>query len=295
VTAPAPHPPRTERGFGLIEIMITLVLSMLVLGVVMMTFFHSSSQAARLTLVADERQNARTAVQLLEREIRMAGSGWGRVDIFCNDSSGKADTLLAVNPGYSSVGGNDSLVLVGAWLASTALSAPMASPTSVVTVASSNGFSAGDLFILTNSSTGKAHMLMCTGVPNATTLSHATTSPYNVSDVSHLTDTWPPSGGYAATVTSVYKATVTSYYYDSTSFRKPALMRHEYGQAPQVVAYNVDGFRVWYQLQDGTWTRNPPNMSSVDKVSPVVFTKVTDPRLPTLRDSVWAAVEPRTF
>ena len=96
-------------------------------------------------------------------------------------------------------------------------------------------------------------------------------------------------------MTSVYKATVTSYYYDTTSFKQPALMRHEYGRAPQVVAYDVDGFRVWYELQDGTWTRNPLNMSAVDKVAPVVFTRVSDPRLGTMRDSVWAAVQPRTF
>ena len=283
------------HGFGLIEFMIALVVGMLVLGSIMSTYFHTSNQAQRLTRVADQRQNARTAIQLIEREIRMAGSGWGRVDIFCNDGAGTADTLRAVNPGHSSAAGNDSLVLVGAWQATTVLAAAMPSPTSAVTVTSTAAFSDGDLFILTNSRTGKAHMLMCTGVPNSTTLNHGTTSPFNTSDAGHLTNTWPASGGYAATVTSVYKATITSYYYDATSFRKPALMRHEYGQAPQVVAYDVDGFRVWYQLQDGTWTRYPPNMTSVDKVAPVVFTKVNDPRLASLRDSVWAAVQPRTF
>ena len=293
--AAQPAPCAAEGGFGLVEFMITMVVGMLVLGGIMSTFFRTSNQAERLTRVADERQNARTAIQLVEREIRMAGSGWGRVDIYCNSSSGSADTLLAVNPGYTTPAGNDSLVLVGAWQATTLLTAGMASPTSAVSVLSSAGFATGDLFIVTNSSTGKAHMLMCTGVPNATTIAHATISPYNVSDASHLTNTWPASGGYAATVTSVYKATVTSYYYDAITFRKPAIMRHEYGQPPQVVAYNVDGFRVWYQLQDGTWTRNPPNMTSVDKVAPVVFTKVNDSRLASLRDSVWAAVQPRTF
>jgi len=284
-----------DTGFGLVELMVTLVVSMLVLAGIMGTFFRSSNEADRLTKVADERQNARTAVQLIEREIRMAGSGWGRVDIYCNDNSGAADTLLAVNPGYSNATGNDSLVLVGAWQATTLLSVPMANPTSAVTVQSNAGFANNDFFIVTNSSSGKAHMLRCTGITGTNTINHATTSPFNVSDATHLTNTWPPSGGYASTVTSVYKATVTSYYYDTATYRKPALMRHEYGQAPQVVAYNVDGFRVWYEMQDGTWTRNPTNMSSVDKVSPVVFTKVTDPRRATLRDSVWAAVQPRTF
>ncbi len=66
-----------------------------------------------------------------------------------------------------------------------------------------------------------------------------------------MTATWPPTGGYPDTVTNVYKATVTSYYFDNTSYRKPVLMRRESGSAPQVVAYNIDGFRVYYEMQDG--------------------------------------------
>ena len=48
-------------------------------------------------------------------------------------------------------------------------------------------------------------------------------------------------------------------------------------------------------MQDGTVTRNPSSMALVDKVSPVVYTHVTDSRRSTLRDSVWASVQPRTF
>jgi hypothetical protein len=72
-------------------------------------------------------------------------------------------------------------------------------------------------------------------------------------------------------------------------------MRHEYGLSPQVAAYNVDGFRVWYQMQDGSWTRNPQNMIAVQKIMPVVATRLSDPRRPALVDSVWAALTPRSF
>lgn len=285
--------PSRDAGFGLLELIVTLVLTTVVLGGIMATFLHSSDQAQHLTLVADERQNARTAIQLIEREIRMAGSGWGRVEIYCNDSAGAGDTLLAVNPGPIAGSGNDSLVLVGAWQASTTLMNDMATMTSATRVKSNAGFAAGDLFILTNG-TSRAHMLMCTGVSGSDLIAHGTTSPYNTVNTG-ITATWPAGGGYADTVTNVYKATITSYYFDATSFQKPALMRHEYGTAPQVVAYNVDGFRVWYQMQDGTWTRDPSNMDFVDKVAPVVYTRVADHGHAALRDSVWAAVQPRTF
>lgn len=289
---PAIRMDRAQRGFGLLELMVTLVVGAAVLAGIMSTFFQSSRHAARLTDVADARQNARTAIQLIEREIRMAGSGWGRVDIFCNTGGGVGDTLLAVNPGFAN-DGNDSLVLVGAWQAQTLLQSDMATVSSQTRVMNNSGFRNGDLFILTNG-TSRSHMLLCTGTAGSDVIQHSLTSPFNGATAT-MTSTWPPTGGYPDTVTSVYKATITSYYLDETSFRKPVLMRREFGSTPQVVAYGVTGFRVWYQMQDGTWTRNPSNMALVDKVSPVVFTSVPDPRRPTLRDSVWAAVQPRTF
>ena len=285
-----PRTCRTEQGFGLIELMITLVLTLVVLGGIMSSFFHTSNQADRLTRVADERQSARTAIQLIEREIRMAGSGWGRISVYGNDSSGAADTLLAVSPGYGAGTGNDSLVLVGAWQTSTTISSGMPNASSVLKVSSVNGFADGDLFIITNGTS--AHMMQVTGTNSASQIiQHNPAASYN--NPGGHNSTWP-IGGYGPG-SNIYKITISSYYYDVSSFSKPALMRHEHGQAPQILAYDVDGFRVWYELQDGTWTRNPPSLSVVDKVSPVVLTRVTDPRLPILRDSVWAAVQPRTF
>ena len=281
---------RGQHGFGLIELMITLVLTLIVLGGIMTSFLHTSSQADRLTRVADERQSARTAIQLIEREIRMAGSGWGRISVYGNNSSGAADTLLAVNPGYGAGSGNDSLVLVGAWQTSTTITSGMPNASSVLKVASVNGFADGDLIIITNGSS--AHMMQVTSLNTASQIiQHNPAANYN--NPGGHNSTWPV-GGYGPG-SNVYKITITSYYYDGGSFRRPVLIRHEYGQVPQILAYNVDGFHVWYELQDGSWTRNPPNISVVDKVSPVVLTRVTDPRLPTLRDSVWAAVQPRTF
>ena len=93
---------RDAHGYGLLELLVALVLVSVVLGVIMMAFFRSSGQAERLAVVADRRQAARTAVQLIEREIRTAGSGWGRIPVYGNDSAGNADTLQAVVPGFSS-------------------------------------------------------------------------------------------------------------------------------------------------------------------------------------------------
>lgn len=280
------HDTRTDRGFGLIELMVTLIIMSALLAVVFFALTNGQRQSTRVTNVADERQMARTAVQLMEREARMAGSGWGRTQVY----TGGGSQLGAIN---SHPAGNmaqsDSVVMLGAWQASTTTTANVASTSNILPVTSTAGFADSDLVVLTDADNTRAHLLQVTSVASSTQLNFAATSPYN----SGLTN-WMPSPGYP-TGSFVFKVTMSTYMFDSTSYRKPVLLRREAGKVPQVVAYNVNGFHVWYLLQDGTWTRTPATMSMVDRVIPVVLTRVTDARLPTIVDSVYASVRPRTF
>ena len=279
---------RNQSGFGLAELMVTLTIMAVVLAAVFFTLNGSQRQAQRLTKVAEMRQMARTAVQLIERESRMAGSGWGRI-VVQGSNGGTPWSIQAVNPGYGGTAHSDSLVLVGAWQANTTLSAGMPNSSAVFKVNSVAGFNVNDLVIVTDGSS--AHLFQVTATNGASLqIQHNPSSSYNMPG-GH--SGFPP-GGYGVGA-NLYKITMATYRYDSTSYRRPALIRQEAGSAPQIVAYNVDGFHVWYELQDGTWTRNPANMNQVNKVIPVVLTKVSDNRLATLADSVWAAVTPRTF
>ncbi len=278
---------RSPRGFGLIELMVTLVVMAAVLAGIYVSFFGTQRQSTRMTKVAEMRQSARTCIQLMEREIRMAGSGWGRLAVY-GSNNGASDSLLAVRPGYGGSASSDSLRLVGAWQASTTIATgAMVTPTSPLKVASVTGFSVNDLVIVSDGA--NAHSFQITGFASGELL-HASTSPYNVVG-GHAQ--WP-AGGYPVG-TQVYRITPATYYYDSVTFRRPAILRREFGQAPQIVAYDVNGMHVWYELQDGTWTRNPANLAMVDKVIPVVLTRVADARMATLQDSVWAVIRPRTF
>ena len=276
-----------ERGFTLLELSLAIALIAGLLGLVFFTLYRTQAQATRVGRVADMRQSARTAVQLIEREVRMSGSGWGRIPVVGRTSGGTPDTIRAVRPGY---GGDpsldDSLVLVGAWQANTTISSSMPTPSSILKVQDVTGFADGDLCIIVSPG-GTADMFQCTGVNSSSEqIQHNPSSPYN--DPGGLSTSYPAGS-------NVFKITRATYYYDATSFRRPALMRRELSGAPQVVAYNVDGFRVWYQLRDGSRTRQPADLNMIDKVIPVVLTRVPDPRLQALRDSVWAAVRPRTF
>jgi prepilin-type N-terminal cleavage/methylation domain-containing protein len=284
---------RPARGFTLIELLLALTLASLLVGVISMAFYRTTSAALRLRDVTDRRQSARTAVQLIERETRMAGSGWGRIPVYGNNSSGAAVTLQAVVPGFKSIASDDSLLLVGAWKTSTTIAGQMPSQSSNLQVQDVTGFAPNDLVLITNGLS--ANMVQVTNTNSSSEhIQLNPSSPYNSPGGFKVSQGHWPAGGYGVG-SVVEKLTLSSYYMDRKSFRKPALMRHEYGLSPQVAAYNVDGFRVWYQMQDGTWTRNPQNMIAVEKIMPVVATRLTDPRRPALVDSVWAALTPRSF
>jgi Tfp pilus assembly protein PilX len=292
VNVPTPARER-DRGYGLVEVIMALLLATLLLGAMSMAFYRSTSEVLRLRDVTDRRQSARTAVQLMEREIRMAGSGWGRIPVYGNNSAGQPVALAAVTPGHVAGAPDDSLLLVGAWQTQTTVTNNMPSSSSNLKVQDVTGFNPNDLVLITNGEA--ANMFQVTATNSSSQhLQLNPSSPYNGSGGFKVGQgSWPATGYPIGSM--VFKLTVSSYYMDRTSFRKPALMRHEYGLAPQVAAYNVDGFRVWYRMQDGTWTRNPMNMMAVEQVRPVVATRLSDPRRPALVDSVWTALQPRSF
>ena len=284
---------RLARGFTLIELLIALVVSGILVGVISSVFFRTTNEALRLRDVTDHRQSARTGVQMMDREIRMAGSGWGRIPVYGNNSNGTPVVLSAVTPGFTSIADDDSLLLIGAWKTSTVVTDAMPSSSTNLKVQDVTGFDVNDLVLVTNGL--YANMFQITATNSSSQHMQAnSSSPYNNPGGYKVSQGHWPATGYGPG-SLVFKLTLASYYMDRTSFRRPALMRHEYGQSPQVAAYNVDGFRVWYQLQDGTWTRNPQNMMRVEKVMPIVATRLTAVNRPVLIDSVWTAVQPRTF
>jgi type II secretory pathway pseudopilin PulG len=272
----------------LIEVVIAVSLLSVVVLIVMGTLHRTNSEAVRMHDLVEARQSAREAVQLLERDIRMSGSGWGRIPV--NAWNGGLDTLYAIQPGPGA-GADDSLQVVGAWSASTSLSSAMPFSTSTLAVANVAGFAPNDMIVLTDGST--AHLFQVTGV-TASNLDHTSSSPWNPT-VSPGFANWP-AGGYGAGA-RVYKVTIVSYAVDSTNFRRPALTRREFGGQPQVVAYDVNQFQVWYRMQDSSMTRSPSLTGAIqiDKVRPIVFTRLVTPNRPTYVDSLWSEIQPRTF
>lgn len=281
---------RTDWGYSLVELMVTMTILSAVLGAVYYSFFRAQSSARKTERVVDARQGSRAALQLIEREVRMVGSGWGRIPVY-GAKNGAPMTLHAVEPGYTSFAGNDSLELLGAWDASTTLRATMSFSNAGLPIPcdSTTGFSPGDFVLVTNGST--AHIFQATGVQNSPAdLEHDATSIYNMAG-GHTN--WPP-GGYPIG-SRVYRVAWVTYKVDGTGFSTPCLTRRNQGSAAQVVATDVSSFHVWYLLQDATETRNPVDLALIDKIRPVIQTQVADRGSAFLTDSVWTMVRPRTF
>jgi prepilin-type N-terminal cleavage/methylation domain-containing protein len=282
-----------QAGFTLLEMLVVMVLLAVVLGALFGTLNRTRGEADRVGSLVEKRQSARAAVQLLERDVRMSGSGWGRSPVIVS-YNGAPDTFYAITPGP--VGGpnsSDSLTIMGAWAASTTIEDAMPNPSSTLKVDDTSGFSDGDLVVITDGTS--ANMFEVTGVNSSSgTLQHNPASPYNPPGGFSQ---WP-SGGYGVGA-QVFKIDILSYRVDSTSYKRPALVRRPFRGAQSVVAYDVDKFQVWYHMQDGTETRSPgigaASAATIDKVRPVITLRLKDRTRPTYSDSVWAEVQPRAF
>jgi Tfp pilus assembly protein PilW len=279
---------RQQAGIGVIELMIALTLTSLLLAVLYRTFFRTQHAANAVMSQVEGRQGIRAALQLIERDMRMAGSGWGRMDVE-GVNNNTAFTRRGVNPGYGGSSNPDSFSVLGGWDVNTTLRASMVNQTSVINCQSTAGFSVGDLVVVSNGSgSGSAHLFQVTNVQSSPAdLTVGNTSPYNVG----TRQAWP-AGGYPAGM-RVFKAGWVTYRVDSTTFGRPSLVRHEFGRTPTMVAYDVSTFRVWYRMADGTQIRNALNLPMIEQVVPVL--RASNSTGGPASDSIYAAIRPRTF
>jgi len=276
------HPAPGGRGFGLVELMAALAVTGIVMAAILSVFIRSVGFSQDMNKTVESRQQARLALQLLERDIRMAGSGWGRqpVDASVN---GVPRTYWGILPGHAP-GADDSLYLMGAWTAATTLRAAMVDPTSTIQCQSTTGFADDDLCVVTNGAS--AHLFQVTGVTSSPAdLAHSSSSIYNQGGML----SWP-IGGYGIGA-QVLRVDNVSYRVDSTSYRRPCLVRHESGKAPQVAAWDVEQFTVNYLLQNGTVTRQPDTVVAISRVIPTILSRIEGTRL----DSAKAEIRPRSF
>ncbi len=242
-----------EHGFTLIEVMIAGLVFVTVIGVLMGILGRNEQSRDKTYNAVEARQNARSALDFLIREIRMAGSGLA-IPIVTSDASGDSLTLYPVNPDTS---GN--LTILGQLDdVETSLRQPMLLPQNAIEVHSNDGFEVGALVAVTSGPF--ANLFQITGIEGRD-LFHDTSSPYNiVSGHSH----WPP-GGYPVN-SQVIKMQMVSYYIDTSDSNRSSIMRHVEGQEPRVISDHVRHLELQYGLKDQTIVTYPSNPSLIESV-----------------------------
>ena len=131
----------SQRGFTLVELMIAVAILIVVLIALYATLGGAQRTAMENTREVQVRDTGRVAIQLMERDLRMAGSGWGLVPVETSNS-GVPYQLRGVMPGPG--GKSDSIRILGSWGAQTRLSQDMPLTTSPMRVDSVQGFKLPD-------------------------------------------------------------------------------------------------------------------------------------------------------
>ncbi len=86
------NPMRIQRGFSLIELMISITLGLIILTAIALVFFNASSSRTELERVSRQIENGRYAIDVLSSDLRLAGF-YGELDV-----STVAGTALPADP-----------------------------------------------------------------------------------------------------------------------------------------------------------------------------------------------------
>jgi prepilin-type N-terminal cleavage/methylation domain-containing protein len=248
-----------QAGFTLIELMVASVVFVAVLGV-LLTFLGRDERAREVTYyVAESRQSARSALEFMVSEIRMAGSGIS-VPVVTSLDSGDSLILYPVTPD-TICGRPEKVTILGQFEGvETTVSNKMPNASSVTDVESTDGFVEGDLVVITNGSF--ANLFEVTQVVTGSEkLQHNPTSPFNQPG-GHKP--WPP-GGYDIG-SRVFKVGLVSYYVDRQDTTCPSIMRQEGTQDPRIVSEYIKALEIEYELGDGSVATMPSDPSLIRRV-----------------------------
>jgi prepilin-type N-terminal cleavage/methylation domain-containing protein len=246
-----------QGGFSLVELMVALVLFATIVGTVLAMLLNVQRSWSTSRDLMVSHQNERAGVDLMVRDIRMAGTGFAGRPIVTGGVPGNVIYPLQPTPG-SGVGDTLTVTAAFAGLHSTS-SANMGSASDVLRLASVAGFQVDDLVIITNGV--EANMFQVTDIDvGANTLGHSTDSPYN-NPGGHTV--WP-AGGYVVGAT-VVKVNRVTYWVDDTG-AVPLLRRQTGNESPLTVASDIDGMRFMYVCADGTESTSPSDPSLVRSV-----------------------------
>ena len=302
-----PAPSRQEHGYSLVELLIVIVILGVVTTAIMTTFILGQRQYGERDAAIRMQQQARLAMNDMERNIRMAG--YGLMDIGSlkinvyngNNPINPLSTWVMVEATDGAGGSPDSITFryqnpelpTDESTTPVTLTADYPSPNPVtLPLSSSAGFSPKDLLIIYDPAepSKPASLLQVSSVPNANQIHHARQSnnyPYNPPISFPL---FPPGGYNEGSI--VLNLRTIDFRTVTYSISDGSLIREDKKMVPgssipvttgRIVATGIDDLQFRYQFADGTWdnalSQDVLNLRGV-RVSIIARTAKSDPRYP---------------
>jgi len=148
-----------QRGISLVELMIGIALSLLVLTAVIYVFAGSRASYRHQESFSAVQESGRIALELLNRDIRMAGNpGCGNVTFLNHLSPGVFDNAVAITPAFGATAADpDGITVVRGSAAVAVLAAsPAANQIELNAIAPLGAVAAGDRLLLSDCSSTQA-------------------------------------------------------------------------------------------------------------------------------------------
>ena len=285
----------SEAGFTLIEMMSAFVILIIAMTAAYATFEFQHASFTTQNRVAETQQNLRSAMEMLSRDIMLAGYGIpAAVNLPAGLIPSGDNTIRTIDP-WNSTTTADQIVLLYTYdmdanLPPTTLSANMGAYNNTISVASTNGFANGDYIIVTNGSSADLFQITSPITDN-------TTLPHDTSGVNALAShaAFP---GYTVGAT-VSKARFVRYFIDTTDPAHPTLMLDKMvaGVSPQPLADDIEDMQFQYGLDTSfpadfivdTTGVNSPNATQIPQIRQVRVMLSARTRMP---EKKWQEVRP---
>ncbi|MGZ8440220.1 MAG: PilW family protein [Candidatus Deferrimicrobiaceae bacterium] len=283
----------SEAGFTLIEMMSAFVILTIAMTAAYATFEFQHASFTVQNRVAETQQNLRSAIEMLSRDIMLAGYGIpAAVNLPAGLLPSGDNTIRTIDPRNSTTTADQIVLLytydMDANLPPTTLSASMGAYTNTISVASTNGFANGDYIIVTNGTSVDLFQITSAITDN-------TTLPHNTSGVNAAAShaSFP---GYTAGAT-VSKARFVRYFIDTTDPAHPTLMLDKMvaGVQPQPLADDIEDMQFQFGLDTNgdfivdTTAVNSPTAAQIPQIRQVRVMLSARTRMP---EKKWQEVRP---
>ena len=287
---------RREAGFTLVELMASVVIFSIAMTAVFATYSFQKKSFEVQSQVAAMQQNLREGMEVLSRDLRLAGYGIpAPVSIPTNLIDNGVTSIRSLYP-VDNTAGPDSVYIMylydmDANQPPTTITSLMPDESSEFNVDSVTGFWDGDLCIITNGSA--ADMFQVTQVQGgALKIQHNPGGSARAYNEPGGHNTFPP-GGYGSGST-LAKVRFLRYYIDSTTDpTRPTLMVDRMGSAaPQPVGDSIEDMQLQYLLDtdgDGVadaWSDNPGDPAQIRQVRILLIARTKFP------EKGWTEVRP---